>query len=220
MPRIKAATVADHVAQQRAAVLEAAVRLFTTRGYHEVSLADIAAEVGLARSSLYRYVPDKLHLLVEWYRDAVPRTIAAWEDAVGGDDPPTARAKRWARTYLTWAASPEHQLVGPLTESLGQLDDAARADILALHRTMLEVVARVVADAGIPDGEVVGTVELLTGATLGAARAEARLGHADPALRRRLDAVVDTLLGAPAPGVGAGSGPTRRRSAPRRRRPG
>jgi AcrR family transcriptional regulator len=194
VPRIKADTIADHVAQQRAAVLEAAVRLFTTRGYAEVSLADIAAEVGLARSSLYRYVPDKLHLLVEWYRGAVPRTIAEWEAAVAGDAPAAERAKRWARTYLAWAATPEHQLVAPLTESLSQLDDAARSEILVLHRTMMEVVARVVADAGIPEGEVPGTVELLTGATLGAGRAEARLGRTDPALRRRLDTVIEALL--------------------------
>lgn len=195
MPRIKADTIADHVAQQRAAVLEAAVRLFTTRGYNEVGLADIAAEVGLARSSLYRYVPDKLHLLVEWYRAAVPRTIAAWEEAVAGDDPPAERAKRWARTYLTWAASPEHQLVAPLTDSLGQLDDATRSEILDMHRTMMRVVHRVVADAGIPDDEVPGTVELLTGATLGAARTEAAVGRPDEALRRRLDTVIDALLG-------------------------
>jgi AcrR family transcriptional regulator len=195
VPRIKADTIAHHVAQQRAAVLEAAVHLFSTRGYAEVSLADIAAEVGLARSSLYRYVPDKLHLLVEWYRAAVPRTIAAWEDAVAGDAPPAERVKRWARTYLAWAASPEHHLVAPLTESLAQLDDATRAEILDLHRTMMRVIDQVVADAGIAPEQVPGTVELLAGATLGVGRAEARGGQPDPALRQRLDAAIDAALG-------------------------
>jgi AcrR family transcriptional regulator len=194
VPRIQADTIAEHVAHQRAAVLDAAVTLFTTRGYSEVSLADIASEVGLARSSLYRYVPDKLHLLVEWYRAAVPRTIAEWEDAVAGDDPPAERIKRWAHTYLRWAASPEHQLVGPLTESLGQLDEEARAEILVLHRTMMQVINRVVAEAGIPEDQVPGTVELLAGATLGAARAEARQGGVDDALRQRLSSAIDALL--------------------------
>ncbi len=50
MPRIKADNIAEHVAQQRAAVLDAAVRLFVERGFSEVGLADIAAEVGLARN--------------------------------------------------------------------------------------------------------------------------------------------------------------------------
>lgn len=194
MPRIKADNIAEHVAQQRAAVLDAAVALFTTRGYADVTLADIATEVGLARSSLYRYVPDKLHLLVEWYRSAVPRTIADWEAAVAGDDPPTERTKRWARTYLTWAASPEHQLVAPLTDGLGHLDDATRSEVATLHRTMMRVVAGVVADAGIPEAQVAGTVDVLAGATLGVARAEARLGRPDEALRHRLDAAIDALL--------------------------
>ncbi|MCB0964851.1 MAG: TetR/AcrR family transcriptional regulator [Acidimicrobiales bacterium] len=194
MPRINADTIADHVAQQRAAVLDAAVQLFTTRGYAEVSLADVAAEVGLARSSLYRYVPDKLHLLVEWYRQAAPATVEAWQEAVAGDDPPAARAKRWARAYLTWARTPEHQLVAPLTEGLGNLDEETRTEVATLHRAMMDVVAGVVADAGIAEAEVSGTVELLAGLTLGAARAEAVAGRVDEALRRRLDDAIDALL--------------------------
>jgi hypothetical protein len=72
------------VAHDRTAVLEAAVRLSTERGYADVGLCDIAAEVGLARNSLYHHVPDKVHLLVEWYRGAVPATIESWEAAVAG----------------------------------------------------------------------------------------------------------------------------------------
>lgn len=194
MPRITADNIIEHVAQQRAAVLDAAVRLFTTHGYTEVSLADIAAEVGLARSSVYRYVPDKLHLLVEWYRDTVPRTIDEWEEAVAGDDPPAERIKRWAGCYLAWAASPEHQLVAPLTDSLGQLDDSTRGEVADLHRSMMAVVARVVADAAIPDEQVSVVVDLLAGVTLGAARAEAQHDELGEAVRRRLDAAIDAIL--------------------------
>lgn len=196
MPRIKADTIADHVAQQRAAVLDAAVRLFTERGYPEVSLGDVAAEVGLARNSLYRYVPDKLHLLVEWYRRTVPETIAAWEAAVAGDDDPAERLKRWAHTYLAWAGSPEHQLVAPLTDGLAQLDVDTRREVAELHRTMMAVVADVVAEAGIPPTEVAGTVELLAGLALGAARVEAASGQVHGPTRRRLDAAIDAIVGA------------------------
>jgi hypothetical protein len=84
--------------------------------------------------------------------------------------------------------------VAPLTESLAQLDDATRANILSLHRTMMDVVNQVVATAGIPDDQIPGTVELLAGATLGVGRAEARQGRADPSLRLRLDATIDAAL--------------------------
>jgi AcrR family transcriptional regulator len=195
VPRIKADTIADHVAQQRAAVLDAAVRLFTERGYTEVSLGDVAAEVGLARNSLYRYVPDKLHLLVEWYRRTVPETIAAWAAAVAGGDDPAERLKRWAHAYLAWARSPEHQLVAPLTEGLAQLDDDTRQEVATLHRSMMAVVADVVAEAGILRAEVAGTVELLAGLALGAARVEAASGEVHDPTRRRLDAAIDAIVG-------------------------
>ena len=192
MPRIKADNIADHVAQQREAVLDAAIRLFLERGYAEVGLGDVANEGGLARNSIYRYVPDKVHLLVEWYRRAVPATISAWEAAVAGDDDPAIRLQRWARTYLEWARSPEHQLVSPLTEALPALDEATRDEVSATHRSMMAVVAGVVAEAGVPADEVGGTVDLLAGLVLGAARAEST--HPSGDVRARLDAAVASLV--------------------------
>lgn len=196
MPRIKADSVAEHVAQQRTAVLDAAVRLFTTNGYHEVSLGDVAAEVGLARNSLYRYVPDKTHLLVEWYRRAVPQLITSWRTATDGGNDPAERLGRWARAYLEWASSPEHDLVAPLTESLGGLDPDTRAEVADLHRAMMDVVADLVRDAGVTDEQVPGTVDLLAGLVLGAARAGAR---SNPEIMRRLDAAITATITSPAP---------------------
>lgn len=193
MPRITADSVAEHVAQQRAAVLDAGVRLFVERGYSEVSLSDIAAEVGLARNSLYRYVPDKVHLLIDWFRGAVPRTMDVWEAAVAGDNPPALRLERWATAYLEWARTPEHQLVAPLTEALPHLDDDTRTEVAELHRSMLDVPARVVAEAGVAPDEVAGVVHLLSGLVLGVARAEAE-GETQPALRRRLQAAIGAAI--------------------------
>src|SRR5690606_10118161 len=75
VPRISAESVAAHVARQEAAVLDAAVRLFSERGYSEVTIGDIAAEVGLARNSLYRYFPDKDHILLAWFRRELPGQV-------------------------------------------------------------------------------------------------------------------------------------------------
>lgn len=193
MPRIKADNIAEHIAQQRAAVLDAAIALFADRGYNEVGLGDIAAEVGLARNSLYRYFPDKTHLLVEWYREVVPRTITTWRSAIEGQDDPAERLQRWARSYLEWANTPEHRLVAPLTDSLDSLDEETRTEVGALHRSMMAVVAEVLSDAGIAEEEVGGTVDLLSGLVLGTARAEAR-NRPDPATRHRLDAAIRAIV--------------------------
>jgi AcrR family transcriptional regulator len=192
MPRITADSIADHVAQQEAAVLEAAVRLFLARGYHQVALGDVAAEVGLARSSLYRYVPDKAHLLVRWYHQVIPRTIAEWRAATSGDGSPLDHLHRWALTYLAWARTPEHTLVQPLLEALPTLDGPTRREVTAQHAEMMGVVADVVAAAGVPPGEVKPTVDLLAGLVLGAARAETT--HPGDSVRRRLLAAITAAV--------------------------
>ena len=193
MPRIKADTIAEHVDQQRAAVLDAAVELFTTRGFAEVSLGDVAAKVGLARSSLYRYVPDKTHLLVEWYRRAVPDITSAWSAVTAGDDDPVVRLQRWGHAFLEWANSPEHQLVAPLMEAIPNLDAQTRAEISSLHRTMMGTVGEVLQAVGTPPEQIDGTVDLLAGLLLSAARAEQAHG-VNPQVRRRLDAAVAAII--------------------------
>ena len=59
MPKITGDSIAEHVAAQEAAVIAATVSLFAERGAGNVTIADIAAEVGLARTSVYRYFPTK-----------------------------------------------------------------------------------------------------------------------------------------------------------------
>lgn len=47
----------------RDAVLRAAIALFIERGYDAVSMADLAAELGITKSALYHHVPAKERLL-------------------------------------------------------------------------------------------------------------------------------------------------------------
>ena len=78
MPRITAGSVAEHVAQQERAVFDAAIALFTERGYSAVTLGDIAKEVGLARNSLYRYFPTKASILLRWYAEESTMQRKRW----------------------------------------------------------------------------------------------------------------------------------------------
>ncbi len=59
------------------AILDSAFELFSERGYHATTLQDIAARAGIGVSTVYSYVPSKIHLLyavVEpWQKDAVER---------------------------------------------------------------------------------------------------------------------------------------------------
>jgi AcrR family transcriptional regulator len=50
-------------AAKQAEIVEAAVRLFTERGYDATNLSDVAAAVDIDRASLYYYFKSKTHLL-------------------------------------------------------------------------------------------------------------------------------------------------------------
>lgn len=45
-------------------LIHVALKLFRTRGYHKTSMADIAAECGLLKGSIYHYFPSKEELMV------------------------------------------------------------------------------------------------------------------------------------------------------------
>ncbi|MGV0384654.1 TetR/AcrR family transcriptional regulator [Corynebacterium sp. 22_2729] len=65
MPKITETTVSEHRAVQHRAVLEAAEQLIVAGGGKVPSLAEVAAEVGLARPSVYRYVSSQHDLMVQ-----------------------------------------------------------------------------------------------------------------------------------------------------------
>lgn len=76
---------------KREAVVRAAARAFNERGYHNTSLDDIAAALGVTKPTVYYYVENKEQLLVECFRAGLERIREAF-DAAGRSDRP-AREK-------------------------------------------------------------------------------------------------------------------------------
>ncbi|MDX2238640.1 MAG: helix-turn-helix domain-containing protein [Hyphomonadaceae bacterium] len=64
-------------AAKRAAVLDAGERLFAAGGFAATTMADIAAEAGVAVGTLYRFFPDKASLLAALHARLEDRFIAA-----------------------------------------------------------------------------------------------------------------------------------------------
>lgn len=60
------------------AVLRAAVRLFTQRGYHATSMADVARELGVTKAALYHHVRAKEGILAR----ALETALGALEEVV------------------------------------------------------------------------------------------------------------------------------------------
>jgi len=189
VPRISADTVAEHVAQQEEAVFAAAIRLFLERGYADVGLGDIALAVGLKRTSLYRYFPDKAHILARWLRRELDAEAATSARLLGADGDVAERIGRWVDHQVAYARRPEHALVRAAPEAERALDDATRAELADGHRRVLAPLADLLRATGLGAAEAAATTTLLFGLVRAAVDVEP-----SAALRRRLFAAIDGLL--------------------------
>ena len=57
--------------RRRQEILHAALRAFKERGYHATTLDDIAEQIGVRKTALYHYFPDKEAILYECHRESL-----------------------------------------------------------------------------------------------------------------------------------------------------
>src|SRR5438445_13583713 len=74
--------------RRRQAVLDVADRMFSERGYHEVSLDEVAAGAAISKPGLYAYFGSKEGLYVAALRRAAEGLAERVEAAVGAADTP------------------------------------------------------------------------------------------------------------------------------------
>ncbi len=108
MPRISAASIDAHVRQQTARIVAAARELFRNQGYRRTDMNDIAAAVGLARNSLYRYFSNKDYILLA----CIEEDMAPYLDTLRGLEQafpdPLDRIDAWLTAQFDIATGPAH----------------------------------------------------------------------------------------------------------------
>jgi AcrR family transcriptional regulator len=210
MPRITAPTVREHVARQERAILDAAADLFSTKGVAGTDLADIANAVGLARSSLYRYFPDKDHILAAWLSREIQPVVADVERIEADDLPAVDRIDAWINANLEWVGRSGGEVLPRLLSQIGAVSSEVRSVIAEGESRLREPLRRMVSAAVQENGQVHGVGDGASGrnghgreeAVNGARREDSDLGDLgvvaqDPTL------VSDLLLGAVDAGIGA-----------------
>lgn len=96
----------------RAAILNAAMRLFGKQGYTGTSIRDLANEVGVLPGSLYAHIQSKEALLVEIVADGIHRFIAAVEPHAYGTASPVDSLRAMIIAHVEVVAeNPERSLV-------------------------------------------------------------------------------------------------------------
>ncbi|MEY9886476.1 AcrR family transcriptional regulator [Catenulispora sp. MAP5-51] len=174
MPKIAAATLAEHQEAQRRALVGAAMDTLLADGAAAITPAAVGRRAGLARSSVYQYFPSTAALLAAVIEEAFPAWDAALEAALAGVEVPAARLAAYIDTTLLLTAQGRHRAAGALLNA--DLPPEARRRLAELHRRTTEPLVAAVRDLGVPEPEL--TARLL-GGLLSAAMAAVESG-ADP----------------------------------------
>lgn len=174
MPRINADTVPQHRERMFAALVDSAEELLSGRS--PVTAGAVAARVGIARNSIYRYV-DSVDDLVE---AAISRSFPRWADAVraavlaqsGAAD----QAVAYARANLELAADGSHSWHHSLSRAT--LSASSRRRLVSMHAALAQILREVLDALPATDSEkelLLGVVQAVVDACI------KRIDAGDPA---------------------------------------
>ncbi|RZL80400.1 MAG: TetR/AcrR family transcriptional regulator [Sphingomonas sp.] len=91
-----------HHGDLRAALIEVGLRLLAERDVEGVSLREMAREVGVSATSVYRHFPDKAALMRALAREGLDRLAVAQQEAVSGKEGAASFAAT-GRAYVRFA---------------------------------------------------------------------------------------------------------------------
>jgi AcrR family transcriptional regulator len=106
-------TQAERTAATRAALVDAARKLFASKGFNEVSTQGIVAEAGVSRGALYHQFEDKTDLFAAVYEQVEAELVADVAQAIVTEAPegPLAAMRLGARLFLDRCAAPSVQRI-------------------------------------------------------------------------------------------------------------
>ncbi len=134
MPRIEAATVAEHHAQVERRLVDAAEELL--RAGRPLTAGEVSAAAGIARNSIYRYVDSVEDLRGMVIARYLPGWVGTVERALAAASSPGERVVVWVRTNLAEASAAGHDW---LMESMqGQATSATAEQVETAHLVMRE----------------------------------------------------------------------------------
>jgi AcrR family transcriptional regulator len=130
MPQIDAPTVAEHRAQQREALLDAAEAILLESGHNALTFRALGERTGLARNSIYRYFSSRDDLIAALCERDMPRWLDELETAMAAAGSPDERVAAFVSTQLRLVAHGSHRMAQLLGDA--PLGPAVRARINAL----------------------------------------------------------------------------------------
>src|SRR6185312_10259680 len=155
--------------ERRRQLLDAALEVFVSQGYHAAAMDDIAERAGVSKPVLYQHFPGKLELYLALLDESVGTLVETVRNALRSTTDPKQRVAATFSAYFEYVGEGSaYRLV--FESDLGN-DPAVRERLEEVQRQCAEMVSRALReDAGLSDDEA----HLLSVGLVGMAQVTAR----------------------------------------------
>ncbi len=132
MPRIRAASIDEHKALTRSALLDAARHLIEVDGTAEISLGEVALAAGVGRTTFYDYFTDREDVIASLVEEELPVVLERLIESVPSTLPVAERLAALAVATIEFVAT-DRVFGVVLHREVGRMGPEAQARIRASH---------------------------------------------------------------------------------------
>lgn len=140
-------------AVRREQIREAALTLFSERGYYGTGMEDIAAHIGMRASSLYNHMSSKQDLLADIMLTTMQRLLAGFEEATAASAEPAEQLRAAMAAHVRYHAT-HHRDVRIGNREINSLAQPAQDEVKALRRRYARAWQRLI-EQGVAEGRFV-----------------------------------------------------------------
>lgn len=145
MPRIQAATVAEHRSARLRALLDAARAVVAETG-RPPSIGAVATRAGMARPTVYEYFRSSDDLLAALAEDITPRWTSRLRERMSAASTPAARVLAYVRVNLELVAEGEHATIAAIAAAAPGHITGERA--AAMHAALIVPLSEALTELG------------------------------------------------------------------------
>ncbi len=137
----------------RSRVLEAALSVFSQKGYHETTMDEVAKAAQVSKGALYLHFPSKQSLFSALVETASAMLTEEMQRAMAPHQ--SHRAQLKAAVEAAFALVERYRAVARLVFVRGSSDPLLEHQIYQVHQRMVDLIRARLGEAGVPDAHLV-----------------------------------------------------------------
>lgn len=137
--------MAKRVGEKYEAIIDAAVKVIATHGYHNAKVSQIAKQAGVADGTIYLYFKNKEDVLISMFNEKISRFVDDVRSQLAIADGPQEKLRELVRMHFSFLAGDKEMAIVTQIE-LRQSDRASRIEIGKVVKTYLDIIDELIED--------------------------------------------------------------------------